>query len=101
MAFNIMAETNKRLDFSDVHKAIYQVDLPFDFVPMPHLGISGGDAIGICVPLSNANEKTWELLRPVLKILKSKFGCHVYDLYGGQKLGLFNIDEFGKNLLAK
>ena len=68
---------------------------------MPELGISGGDAIGICVPLNNANEETWELLRPVLKTLNSTFSCDVYDLYGGQKLGLFNIDTFKKNLLLK
>jgi hypothetical protein len=101
MAFNIIAETNRKLDFFKLHKAIYQDNLPFDFVPMPQLGIDGGDAIGICVPLNNANEKTWELLRPVLKKLKSEFDCNVYDLYGGQKLGLFNIDEFRKNLLAR
>jgi hypothetical protein len=101
MAFNIIAETNKKLDFNNMHKEIYQDNLPFDLVPMPNLGISGGDAIGICVPLTNANEKTWRLLKPVLKKLKSRFGCAVYDLYGGQKLGLFNINEFKENLLLK
>ena len=101
MAFNIIAETSKKLDFDKLHKAIYQDNLPFDFIPMPGLGIDDGDAIGICVPLNIANESTWELLRPILKILKSRFGCNVYDLYGGQKLGLFNIDTFRKNLLTK
>src|SRR5688572_11095845 len=101
MAFNIIAETSKKLDFDKLHKAIYKDNLPFGFIPMPGLGINDGDAIGICVPLNIANEGTWELLRPILKILKSRFGCNVYDLYGGQKLGLFNIDTFRKNLLTK
>lgn len=101
MAFNIIAETNKNLDFKALHKAIYRDNLPFDFIPMPGLGVNGGDAIGICVPRNNANEGTWELLKPILKTLKSRFGCKVYDLYGGQKLGLFNIDSFKKNLLLK
>lgn len=68
---------------------------------MPGLGINGGDAIGICVPLSNVSELTWTQLRPVLKTLKSKFGCDVYDLYGGQKLGFFNIDTFKKEPVSK
>ena len=60
---------------------------------------NGGDAIGICIPLKNANEETWTQLKPVLKKLKSDFNCDVYDLYGGQKLGLLNLDSFKNNLL--
>ena len=101
MAFNIIAETNKELDFIKLHNEIYSEKINFDFVPMPGFGVNGGDAIGICVPLKNANEFTWTQLKPVLKKLRSKFGCEVYDLYGGQKLGFFNIDTFRKNLLLK
>ncbi len=101
MAFNIIAETDKKLNFDRLHKEVYSEDFNFDFVPMPGLGLNGGDAIGICIPLKNANEETWTQLKPVLKKLKSDFNCDVYDLYGGQKLGLFNIDTFKKNLLLK
>jgi hypothetical protein len=101
MAFNIMAETNKKLDFGRLHKEVFSEDFNFDFVPMPGLGLNGGDAIGICIPLNYATEETWNQLKPVLKKLKSDFNCDVYDLYGGQKLGLFNIDSFKKNLLLK
>lgn len=101
MAFNIIAETNKNLDFKKLHQEIYSNNLSFDFIPMPGLGVDGGDAIGICIPLNKANELTWTQLKPILKKLKSKFSCDVYDLYGGQKLGLFNIDTFRANLLEK
>ena len=101
MAFNIIAETNKRLDYEKIHKEVYSDNLSFDFVPLPGLGLNNGNAIGIFIPLNNANEITWTQLKPVLKTLKSKFGCDVYDLYGGQKLGLFNIDSFKQNLLLK
>lgn len=101
MAFNIIAETDKKLDFDKLHKKVYSESFSFNFVPMPGLGIKGGDAIGICIPLSNANEETWTQLKPILKKLKSEFNCDVYDLYGGQKLGLFNIDTFKRNLLLK
>jgi len=101
MAFNIIGESNDKLDFSSMHQAIYQENLPFDFFPMPELGIDGGDAIGICVPLNNADEETWKLLKPILEKLNLTFQCHVYDLYGGQKLGAFNIDTFRRNLLMK
>ena len=68
---------------------------------MPGLGLNGGDAIGISIPLGNANAKTWDQLRPVLKTLKFRFGMDVYDLFGGQKLGIFNIDSFKENLMKK
>ncbi len=101
MSFNIIAETRQHLNYDDVHKETYKDDLPFDFVPMPDLGPDGGDALGICVPLKNANESTWKQLQPVLEILHAKFHCDVYDLYGGQKLDNCNIDTFKKNLLLK
>lgn len=101
MSFNIIAETKKKLDYAKVHRKIYSGNLNFDFVPMPGLGINGGDAIGICVPLKNANDVTWDQLKPVLKALRSSFGCDVYDMYGGQKLGLFNMESFKQNLLVK
>jgi len=99
MAFNIIAETNKKLDYEKIHREVYSDNLNFEFVPMPGLGLNDGDAIGICVPLNNANDMTWTQLRPILMTFKSKFGCDIYDLYGGQKLGLFNIDSFKQNLL--
>lgn len=101
MSFNIIAETSQRLNYNYVHKETYENDLPFDFVPMPNLGPNGGDALGICVPLKNANEATWKRLKPVLKILRTKFDCDVYDLYGGQRLNYFNIESFKKNLILK
>ena len=101
MSFNIIAETSGRLNYNEVHRKVYKEELPFDFIPMPHLGPEGGDALGICVPLKNASESTWKELRPVLKILRAKFGCEVYDLYGGQRLNFFNIDSFRRNLLPK
>lgn len=101
MAFNIIAEATKKLDYDKIHRVVYSDNLNFEFVPMPGLGLNDGDAIGICIPLKNANETAWTQLKPILKTLKSNFGCDVYDLYGGQKLGLFNSDSFKKNLLGK
>jgi hypothetical protein len=101
MAFHIIAETTKKLDYHKLHRAVHSEDIFFDYLPMPGLGVNGGDALGICIPLKNANETTWKQLKPVLKKLKIRFGCNVYDLYGGQKLGFFNIDSFKKNLLLK
>ncbi|HEY0056905.1 MAG TPA: hypothetical protein VGB63_16260 [Pedobacter sp.] len=72
-----------------------------ELFPMPQLGIDGGDAVGICVPFKNANEKTWLELKRILKLLKSTFQCDVYDLYSGEKLGMFNIGSFRKSLLTK
>lgn len=100
MAFNIIAETSKGLEYEKIHRELYRNDLSFDLFPMPGAGLNGGDALGICVPLKNANEQTWNQLKTIIKKLRSEFNCDVYDLYGGQKLGLFNSDMFRKNLLG-
>jgi hypothetical protein len=60
-----------------------------------------GCDIGICIPINNANEETWTQWKQILKKLKSTFNCAVYDLHGGQKLELFNIDTFKKDLPVK
>lgn len=99
MAFNIIAETNQKLDFTKIHNEVYRDNLNFDFVPMEGLGVNGGDAIGICVPLKNANDLTWKHLKAVLKKLHREFDCNIYDLYGGQKLEHSNIDSFKDNLM--
>lgn len=101
MSFNIMAESARQLDYETIQALLYAEDLPFGFVPMPGLGINGGDALGICVPLIQANDATWKLLKPVLKKLRSRFHCDVYELYDGQKLGCLNAGKIRQNLLLK
>lgn len=101
MAFNIIAETTKKLDYNKLHKEIYEDNLSFEFVPMPGFGINNGDAIGISVPLNNVSDLTWEQLKPVLYTLKSKFDCDVYDLYGGENLEFSNINSFKQNFFLK
>lgn len=101
MSFNILAESSSKLDYQEIHKEVYSEDLRFELVPMPALGINGGDALGICVPGKFADVFTWEQLKPVLKLLRTKFNCDVYDLYGGQKLNFFNINSVRDNLLPK
>lgn len=100
MAFNIMAESKKSIDYNKLCIRVFKEHLMIEFIPMPNLGLDGGDAIGICVPHKNINENTWQELKTILKILKSEFNLDVYDLYGGQKLGLFNINDFRRNLLG-
>lgn len=101
MAFNIIAETSNLLDFDLLHKEIYKDNLPFDFVPMKGLGIKNGDAIGICVPLNNADLNTWAKLEPILLKLKNQFGCNIYDLFGGQEIDSSNILSLKQNLLGE
>ncbi len=55
MAFNIIGETDKKIDFVKLHNKIYSEGLSLEFVPMPKLGINGGDAIGICIPSKNSD----------------------------------------------
>ena len=101
MAFNIIAETTEKLDFVSIHSKVVSKDVGLEFIPMQGLGLRGGDALGISIPAKNANEETWNQLKPILKKLKSEFNCNIYDLYGGQKLGLLNYGSFKKNLLQK
>ena len=93
MALNFVAETSNSLDFTSIHKEIYSENLPFDFIPMRGLGKDNGDAIGICVPIKNANQNTWNKLEPILVKLKNQFACNVYDLYSGQQIDSSTISS--------
>lgn len=101
MAFNIIAETNKPLNYELIHEEFFQDALPFELIPMPGLGKQNGDALGICIPLNNAIASTWPLLKVTIEKLSSEFGCDIYDLYGGQKLNETNILTFKQNLLGE
>ncbi|HEV3413888.1 MAG TPA: hypothetical protein VG101_15510 [Puia sp.] len=101
MSVNIVAESSSHLDYYDMHDAVYEGELPFDFIPMPNLGVDGGDALGICIPTKNAIESTWLKLLPVLEVLRTKFDCDVYELYGGEQLTDFNRENFRSNLFLK
>ena len=87
MAFNIIAETNKPLNYELIHSEFFQDTLPFELIPMPGLGKQNGDA-------------TWPLLKTTIEKLHYKYGCDIYDLYGGQKLDETNIITFKQNLLG-
>jgi hypothetical protein len=99
MAYNIIAESTQKLDYVKVHKDIKDYLGYIEAFPMPGLGKNDGDALGICTPLKNANEDTWNDLKKIMKKLKSNHNCDIYDLYGGQKLNIFNFQTFKKNLL--
>ena len=102
MAYNIIAETSAKLDFNEVHKqCVHSGNYQIELFPMPNLGFNGGDAVGICIAFKNANESTWNKLKPILETLRSNFSCDVYDLYGGQKLVSSNFDSFKTNLLGE
>jgi hypothetical protein len=99
MAFNIIAETSNKLDYQAIYKVVFIEGLPFELIPMPRLGASGGDAVGISIPIANANKMTWTKLKPVLTQLNGRFECDIYELCGGQKFELSNVDTFKKSLL--
>ena len=101
MAFNIIAESNKSLNYEQIHKELFQDSLPFELIPMPGLGKQNGDALGICIPINNANFNTWTSLKIVLEKLHSEFSCDIYELYGGQKLDENNILTFRQNLIGE
>lgn len=100
MAYNIIEETTEKLDFEKMYEMLYSADLGIEFIPMPSLGVDGGDAMGISVPSNFATKTIWLKLKVILKKLKSGFKCDIYNLYGGQQLGFFNINLFKGNLLG-
>lgn len=97
MAYNIFAETNKKIDWSELNKRIVFNRL-LEYIPMPGMGVNGGDALGISIPSKNLRNGTWEELKMTIGILNNEFQFDLYDMYYGEKIDSKFMAKLRKNL---
>lgn len=97
MAYNIFAETNKKINWEELNQRVV-VKMFIEYFPMPGMGINGGDALGISIPSKNLRNGTWEELKRVIEILEIEFQFDLYDMYYGLKIDSKLMDKIKENL---
>ncbi len=93
MAFNIIAQFNKKPDFDEVHQLIFD-EYHFDIYPV----VDEDEkfyAIGISIPSDNFNQQTWQSVVDVILKLQKKYLLTIFDLIHGRKIT--NILNYNPN----
>lgn len=98
MAYNIFAEADKKINWEELHQKITPIEL-VEYVPMPNMGIDGGDALGISIPSKNIGELAWEELRAAIEILMDEFHLNLYDMYYGIRIDSKVLIKIRENLI--
>ena len=99
MAYNIFAETNRKIKWEELNKRLVMNRL-LEYVPMPGMGIDGGDALGISIPSKNIRNETWAELKMAIEILGNEFQLDLYDMYYGEKIDSKFMVKLKENLFV-
>lgn len=97
MSYNIFAETSKKLNWEELNQRVV-LQMFLEYIPMPGMGINGGDALGICIPSKNIKKGTWEEFKRAVEILNTEFQFDLYDMYYGAKIDTKIMDKIKENL---
>ncbi len=92
MSYNLFCETNKIIQWEHLNSRV-QSFTTAEYVPMPGMGIDGGDALGISIPLKNTGVKAWKEINEIIKILQTEFNFVIYDMYYGELVELNNMEK--------
>lgn len=97
MAFNILAENNSPINWSNVYsKVIASEPVSFDIIPIVE---DDYNAIGISIHKSDLSVITFNRLKQVIKELKG-LGFSVFELYKGTEITNKNIDTVLKEYIS-
>ena len=98
MAYNLMCESSRKIHWEKIN--IYASRLMrVEILPMPNLGIDGGDAFGICIPLKKTGEKAWRETESLLTSLLQDPSLCIYEMYSSKRITLNNLHELKLQLV--
>ena len=80
MAYALMAESPKAIDWEALHRAIMPLRKRVELFPIP-----ASNGLGLSVPQRLRNDLAWEEFTQILDVLK-RFEMDVYDLATGTKV---------------
>ncbi|HZE96320.1 MAG TPA: hypothetical protein VE981_04805 [Planctomycetota bacterium] len=91
MAYTLMAEAPKGVDWPVLHAEIKPIRKRVELFPIPADGGSPA-ALGISVPQRLCNDLGWEEFTQLYDVFLKKFGMDVYDLGAGVKVTPETLD---------
>lgn len=94
MAYTLMAESPKAVDWTALHKAVLPIRKRVELFPVP-----ASNGLGISVPQRLRNDLAWEEFTQILDVLK-KFEMDVYDLASGTKVTADTLDSVKQTFIV-
>lgn len=100
MSYNILAETDKTINWEQLNQRVVR-KMFVEYIPMPGMGVNGGDALGISIPAKNLSYGAWEELKRSVQILKTEFQLNLYDMYYGAEIDSKLMVKIKNNLIGQ
>ena len=82
MAYNFFGECSSKICWEELNECVRPFRL-IEYVPMPGMGTSGGDAIGLSIPEKNTGAAVYQEFLQVTELLRNTFHFTLYVLYYG------------------
>lgn len=98
MAYNLMCESSEKIHWEELNTHASRL-MQVEILPMPTLGINGGDAFGICIPLKKAGEKAWREMELLLTTLLQNPKFCIYEMYSNKRITLNNLHELKSQIV--
>lgn len=97
MAYNFIGESSAKICWEDLNKRVQPFRL-MEYVPMPSMGVDGGDAIGLSVAAQNIGPAVYQELLQVMKLLQQDFHCVLYNMYYGTIVDSHSLEQIKKDI---
>jgi hypothetical protein len=100
MSYNIVAVSSNRIDWTSLHESVRNFNNSLEYIPMPKSERIKNDSLGLSIPSSKINNKTWSEVEKVLNILFNNFNMKIYEMYSGKEVTKGNLNIIKDNLFS-
>jgi len=95
MAYTLMAESPKAVDWEALHRAVMPLRKRIELFPIP-----SSNGLGISVPQRLRNDLAWEEFTQILEVLK-RFEMEVHDLSTGTKVAADTLESVKQSFIVE
>jgi hypothetical protein len=96
MAYTLLAESSRPVDWAALHGAVLPVRKRVEIFPVPP-----SNGLGMSIPQRLRNDLAWEEMTQLLDILQKTFGMEVYDLQTGSKVDPGSLEGLKQNFIVE
>jgi hypothetical protein len=96
MAYTLVAESPKAIDWSMLHQAVMPIRKRVEVFPVP-----ASNGLGMSIPQRLRSDLAWEEITQLLDLLGKKFGMEVFDLQTGERIQPGKLDGLKERFLVE
>ena len=100
MAYGIIAESGKPLDWPALQKALAPIRRRVELFPVTK-DAGGVEGLGLSVPQIKICDESWEEIIQIAEVVQKQFGMAVFDLASGVKFSPETLEKVRKAFLPE